>query len=123
MKITSITLFFACFSVSAISYIITRIKRDLIGIRSAVMWLLTWLCIGFFSLFPGLLNWIMKLAQMESRMFFIIIVAIFVLFAVVFSLGSRIDKIERNLGRLIQEVAILNYRIGDRDEPKDKSQK
>ncbi len=108
MKITPITLIFVFSSAIAVYYTIGRLKKDTIGIRSAVIWFLLWLFIGFFSLFPSLLDAVMRIAQMEDRMFFILITAVFILFALVFNLSSRIDHLQRNISRLIQEIAVLN---------------
>ena len=93
------------------------------GIRSAIVWLLMWFGIGFFSLFPSLLNSIMRLAQMENRMFFILVLAVFLLFALVFNLSSRIDKMQTTLAKLIQEMAIMNYRMDGFNEKKSEEHK
>ncbi len=109
MKITSITLIFTLLSVLAIFLTLKSLKKDLMGIRSALVWLFLWIGIGFFSLFPSLLNSMMYFAQMESRMFFILVIAVFILFALNFNLSSKMEKMERNIARLIQEMAIKNY--------------
>jgi hypothetical protein len=110
MKLTIITAFFAVFSASMIIYIFSRIKRETIGFRSALVWLSLWLGIGFFSIFPGLLDWATRVAQMELRIFFVLLVAVFILFAIVFNLSSRLDRMQRNLERVVQELAMTNYR-------------
>jgi len=111
MKITSITLLFTLFSVVAIIYTLISLKRDTIGIRSALIWLLLWTGIGFFSLFPSLIDTIMRLAQMEVRMFFILTMAVFILFALIFNMGSKMEKMQRTSARLIQEIAILKNKL------------
>ncbi len=126
MKITPVTLIFVFCSLIAIYYTIGRLKKDTIGIRSAVIWFLLWLFIGFFSLFPNLLNAVMRIAQMENRMFFILITAVFILFALAFNLSSRIDHLQRNISRLIQEIAILNQKndeIQEHRNPRSKKVK
>lgn len=123
MKITSISLLFSFLSLSAIVYTLNNLKKESMGIRSAIVWLLLWIAIGFFILFPSLLDSAMRLAQMENRMFFILIVAVFILFALVFNLSSKIDKLQRSLGKLVQEIAIMNYRMENKDETKEKAQK
>lgn len=120
MKITSISLLFSFISLLAISFILNSLRRESMGIRSAIVWLLLWSGIGFFILFPSLLNSVMRLAQMENRMFFILVLAVFILFALVFNLSSRIDKVQRTLAKLVQEMAIRNYKIESKDETKSK---
>ena len=116
MKVSTTTIIFACISIAAILYIIRMAKDDRLGIRSAVLWFLLWLGIGFFSLFPEMLNALMKLAQMENRMFFIPLMAIFVLFLVVFNLSSRMDSMHRTVSTLAKEIALLKYQMEDEFE-------
>lgn len=121
MKITPVTLLFVFSSIIALYYTVGRLKKDTIGIRSAVIWFLLWLFIGFFSLFPKLLNAAMRIAQMENRMFFILITAVFILFALAFNLSSRIDHLQRNISRLIQEISILNAKLEKKKQDKKNS--
>jgi hypothetical protein len=99
---------------------IWRVKRETIGIRSATVWLIMWGGIGFFSLFPGLLNAAMRVAQMENRMFFILILSIFILFALSFGLSSRLEKMQRDLAKVIQELAMLNYKLENRNKDENR---
>ena len=119
MKLTTITIFFSFLSLLAILYTLNSLKKETMGIRSAIVWLLLWAGIGFFILFPSLLNSAMRLAQMESRMFFILIVSVFILFALLFNMNSKFDKAQRSLSKLAQEMAILNYKIESKDEGED----
>ena len=119
IKITSITILFAAVSTISVWYTILRIRRDTIGIRSALIWISMWLGIGFFSMFPHLLNPLMRLTQMQNRMFFILIAAVFMLFALVFNLSSKLEKMQRTSSRLIQEMALLRYTIDRSDHPLD----
>jgi len=111
MKITAATIILASVSLLAIYISYLRIKSDTIGIRSAVVWVLLWISIGFFSIFPGLLDAAMSIVQMESRMFFILIFSVFILFALLFNLSSRVDAMQRNIAKLIQEIALLNSQL------------
>ncbi len=123
MKITSATIFLTIFSLAAIIYTFKSIKNDTISIRSAVVWFFLWFIIGFFSLFPSLLDSIMLLAQMQNRMFFISLLAVFTLFALVFNINAKIENTQRMISKLAQEIAIINYKIEKNDRVTDKSQK
>jgi hypothetical protein len=120
MKITTVTLLFVLFSIFEICRTVWSVKKETIGIRSAAIWLIMWASIGFFSLFPGLLNAAMRAAQMESRMFFITIISIFVLFALNFGLSSRLEKLQRDIAKAMQEIAMLNYKIDSEKQRKPK---
>ncbi len=121
MKITSITLFFAVFSLVMILNIGFRVKQEKTGIRSALVWFFLWVFIGFFSLFPELLNWAVKFAQMESRIMFVLLVAVFVLFAFMFSVSTRLDRMQRNIEKLVQEIALINFKVETEAKKPDKS--
>jgi hypothetical protein len=50
----------------------------------------------------------MIITQMESRMFFLLVVAVFILFALLFNLVSRMDTMERNIAKIVREIALIN---------------
>ena len=116
MKLTPITILFVLFCVLFIALTVSRFRRDTIGIRAALLWVTLWFFIGLFSLFPSILDWIVRFAQMEVRIFFVLVVAVFMLFALVFNISSRLDKTERNIGKLVQELALLNQSLANKDK-------
>lgn len=111
MKITTITIILAIIALLSIWRTAGNLKREMIGIRSALIWIVLWSGIGFFALFPGLLDRAMRIAQMEVRMFFVLVLAVFILFALVFNLSSQLDKMSWNLAKLTREISLLNYKI------------
>jgi len=111
MKITTTTLFFAFFSLAMMFHVALRVKQERTGIRSAILWFFLWFFIGFFSLFPVLLNWAADIAQMESRILFVLLAAVFILFAFMFSVTNRMDRMQRRIERLVQELALTNFRL------------
>lgn len=119
MKLTTASICLSLFSLIAIIYTLNSLRRDNLGIRSALVWLVLWTGIGFFSLFPYLLNYIMRIAQMEDRMIFILIMAVFILFALLFKLGTRMDKMQRTSARLVQEISILTHKTESKNDNKN----
>jgi hypothetical protein len=123
MKITITTVFISLVSCLSIWRILANIKRESIGIRSAVVWLFIWVGIGFFALFPDLLDSAMHIAQMENRMFFILLLAVFILFAIVFNLTSQLDMMQRNLAKIVREISLINYRMENSDKKPEEETK
>lgn len=121
MKLTSITLLFAVFSLGMMYLIALRVKQERTGIRSAVVWFSLWFSIGFFSLFPELLNWAARFAQMESRIIFVLLFAVFVLFAFMFSVTTRLDRQQRQIEKLVQEIALANFALEQQDPNQNQS--
>lgn len=122
MKITPLTIFFAVFAVFMIIGILSRIKRETIGLGSAMTWLCLMAGIGFFSLFPGLLDWFIRFSHMKERMMFVLLTAVFILLALIFNLSAKFDRMRRNWAKTVQELALINYRLekkgkGEKDRP------
>lgn len=111
MKITTASILFALVALVQVVRIVLQVRKDRLGIRSGLIWVLMWGGVGIGSLFPSIMDLLMRFAMMENRMFFILIIAVFVLFALVFDLVSRIEKSERNIAKLVQEIALLRFRL------------
>lgn len=111
MKITTASILFALVALVQVVRILLQVRQDRLGIRSGLIWVLMWGGVGIGSLFPSIMDLLMRFAMMENRMFFILIIAVFVLFALVFDLVSRIEKSERNIAKLVQEIALLRFRL------------
>jgi len=118
MKITIIAVMFFIFSCIAICRTIINLKKEKIGYRSGLIWITIWGGICFFSVFPNFLNIAMELVKMNSRMFFVLIMAVFILYAVVFNQASYIDNMNRNIRKLAREIAILNFKIEEKNQDK-----
>jgi len=117
MKLTIITLLIAVISVLEIARTLRRTRQDQLGVRPAVIWMGLWVGIGFFALFPDLLQTAVNLAQMEDRPFFITVVGLLVLFTLVFDQVTKTEKLRRDIVRLAQDNALLRARqTGDLTE-------
>jgi hypothetical protein len=110
MKLTIITLLIAVISVLEIARTLRRTRQDQLGVRPAVIWMGLWVGIGFFALFPNLLQTAVNLAQMEDRPFFITVVGLLVLFTLVFDQVTKTEKLRRDIVRLAQDNALLRAR-------------
>ena len=119
MKITAFTIFLFMVSFFSIWRILVGLKRDTIGIRSAVIWIVVWFGISFFSIFPQVAEVVMKLTPMKNRMFFILLLGVLVLFALLFHLDSRLDVIRREIAKLTRNLAILDFEVRNIKESKD----
>ena len=84
------------------------------------MWLFIWFVIGFFALFPFLLDRLMRFANMGNRLFFLTTGAILLLYIIIFYITSNMAKMNKKISDLVQEIAILNYGIRKKTEEKFK---
>lgn len=111
MKITPLTIIICMFAVFSLVRLLRRLARDGMALRSSLVWIITWLSLAVFSIFPDLLNEIVAAAGMENRLFFLLTIAVLVLAALLFNLTSRFDRMHRDIGLAIRELAIANFRI------------
>ena len=74
---------------------------------AAFTWFLLWTGIGVFSLFPSLLDRIIALLQMESRIIFVLLVAVFVLLLWIFKLNLQLYQIQTNWQNVVREKAVF----------------
>jgi hypothetical protein len=117
VKLTTISILIALVALFEIGRTVSRVKRDRIGIRSALLWACMWSGIGYFAMFPSHLDRGLELAQMENRMFFITVLALLVLFTLVFSQASQIERLKQDVAHMVQELALTRARI-DPDQPR-----
>lgn len=107
MKITPLTIFLAFFSAGAATYLVLRLRQAAIGYRTALIWIFLWLSIGIFSIFPDLLDLIIGYLQMDERINFVLLSAVFVLLLFVFDLNMRLYQMQHNWQKVVREKAVF----------------
>jgi hypothetical protein len=121
MTLTPLTLIILALSVFEVGRVLVRISQDRMGIRSGLVWISAWLVVGSVAVFPDLLNWVLEVSQMQHRLLFALVVAVLFLLALVFSLASRLERVERAMWRAHQELAITNARVQQAAESRSQS--
>ena len=86
-------------------------RENRLSTRLFLMWLIIWFIIGFASLFPSTLDTLMRLANMGNRIFFLTTGAILILYMIIFYITSNISRTNRKISKLVQEIAILEYKL------------
>jgi hypothetical protein len=109
MKITLVTLTIACISLLEVVRTLIKFKMDRIGIRAGILWVCLWLGILFFSLFPAKLDFVFNLSSMANRLYFLFLLAIYILFILVFELHSKVETLSHRVSKLNHELAIARY--------------
>lgn len=103
--------FIVAFAIIIMAKTVEMFRKDKLSTRLFILWLLTWFAVGFFALFPSMLDKIMKFLNMGDRPFFITIAAILVLYMMIFYITSNIARANRRISKLVQETAILEYKL------------
>jgi hypothetical protein len=109
MKITTMTILLVLISVGGIWTIIHNLRHDRIGLRAAAIWIILWIGVGFFSIYPTAFYLLMSIAQMSDPLFFVSLCGILVLLALVFGLTTELEKTRKQLAHLIQELALYEF--------------
>jgi len=104
----------AIFAILAIVRTVQIFRRNKLSTRLLLMWLSIWFAIGFFALFPSVLDKLRKFFNMGYRPFFITTAAILLLYVIIFYVTSGMSRINRKISKLTQEIAILNYKLGEK---------
>lgn len=94
-------------------------KNERTTIKNTLFWTLLWIIIGIGILIPKSLDFAMKILKMENRLFFISLIGLLVLLIVVYNLSISQKKSERTISKLIQEIAILSYKLDQNINPKE----
>jgi hypothetical protein len=111
MKITALTVIICILACIIVVRALRRAVRERRALWSAFCWINAWLFLAVFSIFPDLLKGLATATGLENHLFFVLTIAMLALAAVTFNLNSRIDRLHRDVGLAIREVALANYRI------------
>jgi hypothetical protein len=83
------------------------------SIRHTLFWSGLWVVIGLFGLFPAAADNLMRLARMESRTFFIVIVGVGLLYRLQYNASREREQHRLRITHLCQEAALLRAQIDD----------
>ena len=86
-------------------------KNEKTTIKNAIFWTVLWIIVGIGILVPNSIDLAMKIFRMENRLFFISIFGMLILLIIVYNLSISQKRSERIVAKLVQEIAILNYKL------------
>jgi hypothetical protein len=90
---------------------VKRFKNDKLTVRLLLLWLAIWSSVGFFAIFPQLLDYLKNLFNIGNRIYFLIYIAMIILLLMIFNMASTITRLTRKLMQMAQEIAILNLKL------------
>ncbi len=94
------------FAIFALSRAFLRVKERQMAISAFAFWTIIWSAIIFTALFPGILSRIAILIGVSSGTNLLVIFGAILLFYLIFRLHIRMDKTEKELTKLVTELAI-----------------
>ena len=94
------------FAVFAISRAIIRFKDKKISPLSMVFWSVLWIAAIIVILLPGTSFFFANLLGIQRGADFVVYISIIVIFYLLFRLYVKIDTVEKNVTKLVREVAV-----------------
>jgi hypothetical protein len=105
------------FSVLMIFFTIWERHRGRLSKGGVVVWLFIWLLIVVFTAYPPLYEFATVFLQVGLPVHLVTIVAIFILFLLVHRLYVKINELDRNLTRVVQQIALHNVKAEEKEKP------
>lgn len=93
--------------------VIIKWKQNLLGVRDFIFWFIFWIAVGIIVVLPEVTSFLAQLVGVGRGADLVIYLSIVLIFYIIFQIMVRIERIERNITKIVREVAM---------EEEDKSQ-
>ncbi len=101
-----IKLVITVFIIFVVSRISLRFKKNDITLREFLIWLLFWVLVAAATWVPKKTDVIAQFLGVERGADLLVYVSIIVLFFIVFKLLTKIEKIDRDVTKIVREIAL-----------------
>jgi len=99
---------------------ITRfVIKNKMSIKYSLLWYLSLIILGIFTIFPNILGWATNLIGIEVSSNFIFAFMLAVLFVICISLTIIVSNDQERIRVLIQEISILNSESEKKNDKRD----
>ena len=99
-------LFLIAGSLAAAVYVLRRIRKNRMSMENSIFWILFSLVLVLLGFFPDVAGWFAGLLGVQSTVNLVYLVIIFLLLVKVFLQDQREARLERQMTRLVQTVAL-----------------
>jgi len=106
MTLTVLQIVVLIFAVFAWSRVLLQLKNKNVMLGEFLFWTLVWCGVVVVVVFPGTISGILSSLGIENGLTAITYLSILTLFYLVFRLYTTIDKHEKDLTKLVREIAI-----------------
>jgi len=103
MLIKFIVIFFVIF---AIWRTIVRLKREEIRIVETAIWVIFWLIVGTVAIIPQTTDIVAQFLGVSRGVDLLVYISIVVLFFIIFKIIVKLEKIERNVTKIVRHLAL-----------------
>jgi hypothetical protein len=81
-------------------------KQGLLGLRDLFFWVAFWIAAGIIVVLPEVTNFFARLFGIGRGADLVIYLSIVLIFYIIFQIMVRIEKIERNITKIVREMAL-----------------
>ena len=103
-------------AVLAIVFTIILIKKERLGLRIAMPWLVVFILIIIFAAIPSLMDWLSGLIGIYAPVNMVLFLAGIFLMIIIYSLTMSVFSDKKKIRDLIQKVAYLEEQINKKNE-------
>ena len=103
-------LFLIAGSLLAAVYVLSKIRKNRMSMETSIFWILFSLVLVLLGIFPDIAGWFAGLLGVQSTVNLVYLVIIFLLLVKVFIQDQREARLERQMARLVQTVALERER-------------
>lgn len=101
---------------SILGLLVTIIYREKMRFKQLLFWIILWLSMAFFSIFPNGIDFLKNLFSVGYRAYFVFTFCIIGLLLINFYVFTQISKIHDQIAALAQEFALLRYEIESKED-------
>jgi len=95
------------FALYALSKAFVRYKKEQLSLRELLIWGTFWTIVSIVVLLPNITNHVAAIFGVGRGADFVVYISLLGLFYITFRVYSRLYRLERDVTRLVQEIAFL----------------
>jgi len=104
------------FIVFVIAKVALRYKDKIISLQEFLLWTIFWFMVGFVVILPETTSLVANIVGVGRGVDLVIYVSVLILFYLAFRILVRLDKIEKDVTKIVRKIAI------DKDQDKQKDE-
>lgn len=107
-------------SVIFTGFIILKTSKNKLNYKLTILWLFFSVFIVGLAIFPQIIIWLSQTIHIETPVNALFLIFIFLLIIVLFYISVEISKMQNKITILIQEKALLNKKLEEKEEEREK---
>src|SRR4030042_6183304 len=101
-----IKIFLIIFVLFAISKVALRYRDKIISLQEFILWTVFWFAVAFLIIFPEVTSYLAIWVGVGRGVDLVIYLAILLLFYLFFRTAARVDKIDKDLTKVVRQIAL-----------------